>query len=396
MKDAIPADKRSNNWLVTIVLVCVGFGLVWTLISYHSQLSYLHKELTKNLSPPTARPTSVVIAKARLGDMPVTLSALGNVAPLETITIKSQVNGQLMNVLFTEGKKVDKGELLAEINPEIYKAQLLQYEGQLLRDEALLANAKLDLERYRNLLKKDSISQQTVDTQEWLVKQYEGTIKLDLGLVENARININYCDIKAPTAGIIGLSQIDPGNIIQTTDDIGLAIINKTTPITVIFSIPEDNIPEVKNKIAANISLPVEAFDRAQVKSLAKGIVKTLDNQIDVSTGTVKLKAEFTNEEDNLFSNQFVNIQLLVDTLSNVIIVPTAAIQHGAEGDFVYVVKNNNTVEMKKVTVGVSKNDEQVIHSGVQNDDWLVVEGVDKLKDGAPIITSLVNGKGKR
>ena len=329
--------------------------------------------------------TPVRALPAKAGDVKVYLNGLGTATPVRTVTVKSRVDGQLMRVLFTEGQLVKEGQLLAEIDPRPYQAALTQYEGQIARDQALLANAKIDLERYRKLLAEDSIAKQLVDTQEALVRQYEGTVKIDQGLVDNARLQLTYSRVTAPISGRVGLRQVDPGNIVRSADATGIVVITQLQPITVVFTIPQDNLPAVLKRVHAGERLPVEAYDREQKTRLAAGTLASIDNQIDTATGTVRLKAQFANEDAGLFPNQFVNARMLVDTLHEVTTVPTAAIQRGAQGTYVYVVKPDLTVTLRVVKPGTAEGDVTIIDSGVSPGELVVVDGADRLREGSRV-----------
>jgi len=327
----------------------------------------------------------VVVAQAKSSNVPVYLDALGSVTPTYTVTVRTQINGRLLRVLFQEGQRVKAGDVLAQVDPRPYQAQLTQYLGQLQRDQALLDNANIDLKRYQLLWSQDAVSQQTVATQQALVKQYEGDVQIDKGLIEATRVELDYCNITAPTTGRVGLRLVDPGNFVQTSDAAGIAVVNTIDPITVIFSIAEDDIPQVLQSLNINKKVEVLAYDRQQKQLLATGILLTIDNQIDPTTGTVKLKAQFKNDKNQLFANQFVNIRLLVDTLQQATVVPSAAIRYKSQQRFVYLKNDDHTVSIKPVVLGVSAGDNIAVMDGIDAGDWVVVEGADKLVDGARI-----------
>jgi multidrug efflux system membrane fusion protein len=334
---------------------------------------------------PNTKALPVVAAEARQGSIDVYLNALGTVTPRNVVTVRSRVDGQLMQVLFREGQLVKAGELLAEIDPRPFQVQLTQAEGQLAKDQALLKNAQLDLERYRTLLSQDSISKQQVDTQESLVRQYEGTVKADQGQVDNARLQLTYARITAPISGVVGLRQVDPGNIIHASDTNGLVVITQLQPITAIFPIPEDNLQQVIARLKGGTPVAVEAWDRAQKVKLATGKLLTIDNQIDTTTGTIKLRAEFQNDDSALFPNQFVNIRMAAETRTGATLVPSAAVLRGAPGTFVYRVKEDKTVSVAPVKLGPVQGETSAIDSGVAPGDMVVVDGTDKLREGAKV-----------
>jgi len=330
-------------------------------------------------------PVPVVVANVARASVPVYLPGLGNVAAFYTVTVKSRVDGQLMKVDFNEGDVVKAGQVLAEIDPRPFQVQLDLAEGTLARDEALLANAKLDLERYKGAIATNAIPQQQLDTQTALVAQYQATIKQDTANVDNAKLQLTYAKVTAPISGVVGLRLVDPGNIVHASDSNGMIVITQLQPITVLFTIPEDNLPQVTQKLRAGVHLTVDAYNRDNSKKLASGMLTTLDNQIDSSTGTSKLKAVFDNTDNSLFPQQFVNIRLLVDTLSNQLVVPNVAVQNGQQGTFVYVVDDNSKVHLKPVQVGITTDKLSDILSGLNDGDRVVVDGTDRLIEGAQV-----------
>jgi len=328
---------------------------------------------------------AVVLDTAKKQDVPVYLYGLGTVTPGTGITIKTQVNGQLMTQNFTEGQNVKAGQLLAEIDARPFTAQLIQYEGQLLRDKALLENAKIDLARYQTLWQQDSTSQQTLATQDSLVKQYEGAVKIDKGLIAATRLNIEYCKITAPVNGRVGLSQVDPGNYVQTSDPNGIVVLNAEDTISIVFTLPEDHLPQLIQAMQQKKPIHITAFDREQKNILGESETLYLDNQIDPTTGTVNVKADFDNPSLRFFTNQFVNIRVWVDTLKETIVIPTAAIQPSKKGDFVYCVGKDQIAHEMPVTIQLTEGDITSISSGIEAGTSVVVEGADKLVDGAMV-----------
>lgn len=327
----------------------------------------------------------VVAAVVRQGDIRVYLDGLGTVTPRNVVTVKTRVDGQLMRIAFAEGEHVKAGSLLAEIDPRPFQVQLTQAEGQMARDQALLKNAQIDLERYRTLFAQDSIAKQQLDTQASLVRQYEGAIKADQGQVDDARLQLSYARITAPIDGRVGLRQIDPGNMVRAADANGLVVITQVQPITVVFTLPEDSLPLVMRRLRTGDKLPVTALDRAQKAKLAEGALLSVDNQIDAATGTVKLKAQFANRDEALFPNQFVNVRMLVDTRRDAVLTPTASIQRGVQGTYVYVVKEDNSVTVRPVKVGPADGENILIEEGLAIGEQVVVDGADKLREGAKV-----------
>jgi len=330
-------------------------------------------------------PVSVAIALTRQGDLPIYLSGLGTVTPLHTVTVRSRVDGELIRVAFTEGQAVRQGELLAEIDPRPYQVAVQQAEGQLLRDEALLKNAEIDQARYQTLLEQDSIAAQQTATQAALVKQYRGTVEIDRAQLDNAKLQLNYARITAPVSGRIGLRLVDQGNMIRAGDVSGLAVITQVQPISVVFTLPEDDIPAVMRRWRSGDTLVIDAYDRAGQQKLASGKLLAVDNQIDASTGTLKLKAQFDNEDRTLFANQFVNIKMRLDTLRVATLAPSAAIQHGASGAFVYLVKDDNSITVRRVKTGPADGETVAILEGLAPNDKLVIDGADKLREGSQV-----------
>ena len=331
------------------------------------------------------QPVSIVTATARKGDIRIFVTGIGSVTSLRTITVRSRVDGELMSVYFEEGQIVPKNSLLAVIDPRPFEAQLTQAAGQLTHDEALLANARLDLQRYSTLTGLDAIPRQQYDTQASLVHQLEGTVEVDQGALQNARVQLAYTRITSPIEGRVGLRLVDPGNIVHATDVNGLAVVTQLKPITVVFTIPEDNLPRVLQKFATSDSLPVEAFNRSDSTRLATGRLLAVNNLVDTSTGTVRLKAVFANSAYELFPNQFVNARLHLDTKRDAVIVPQAALQRGPQGTFVYRVRPGRTVAAVPVTAGQTEGDNVAIDAGLSVGDTVVVEGADRLHEGSRV-----------
>ena len=330
-------------------------------------------------------PTPVVAAPATQSDVDVIVNGLGTVTPLRTVTVRSRVEGELVKVLFQEGQLVKAGELLAEIDQRAFQVQLAQAQGQLARDRALLENARLDLERYKTLFAQDSIAKQQVDTQASLVRQYEGAVAVDVSQVDNAKLQLAYSRITAPIAGRIGLRLVDPGNIVRAGDTNGLVVITQLQPVAVLYTVPQDLLPTVMRRLQSGETIAVEAWDREQKAKLAQGTLASADNQVDPQTGTVKLKAQFPNDDAALFPQQFVNVRMKLDTLRDAIVVPSAAVQRGAQGMFVYVVQQDKTVALRTVKLGPLDGQRQAIAEGLQAGEMVVTDGVDRLRPGAQV-----------
>ncbi len=364
---------------ITIILLLAAAAYLIKLISPQPEEDY--KKSEKFTDPVIA----VAAVAATQGDFPVYLSGLGTVTALRTVTVRSRVDGELIRVAFKEGQMVQEGDLLAEIDPRAFQVQLMQAEGQLLRDEALLKNAQTDLVRYKTLLEQDSIAAQETVTQESLVKQYKGTVAIDRGLVADAKLQLSYARITAPITGRLGLRLVDQGNMVKASDANGLVVITQIQPIAVVFTLPEDDLQAVMKQKRSGESLTIEAYDRRGKIKLAQGQLLAVDNQIDTSTGTVKLKGQFANEDGALFSNQFVNIKMLMDTLRSVTIIPTAAIQRGTMGTFVYVVNKDQTVSVRPLTLGPAEDEKVAVLEGLEPDERVVVDGADKLREGLKV-----------
>ncbi len=339
-------------------------------------------------------PTPVGVVPARKGDIKVTLNALGTVTPLATVAVQTQISGQLTEIGFREGQEVKQGDFLVQIDPRPYQAALDQAQGQLLKDQAMLKEAQVDLARYKTLAAQNSIARQQAEDQEYVVEQDQGTVKVDEALVNNARLNLSYCRIVAPVGGRIGLRNVDPGNYVQASGSTSIAVITQLQPITVVFALAEDSLPAVLKRMRDGTPLSVSAYDRSGTTLLGTGVLVAVDSQINTGTGTVNLKAQFDNGDELLFPNQFVNVSLLVEQLHDVIVVQIAAIQRGAPGTFVYVVQADDSVAVRPVKLGPVEGELVEVQSGIDLGDRVVVDGTDKLRDGAKVSVRSPGGQG--
>jgi multidrug efflux system membrane fusion protein len=382
-----PPRSRWRIGIGVVVLLLLGFAI------------YETAHWVRTATPPAGRfpqgaLQTVGAATAALGDVRVILNELGTVTPLATVTVQTQINGQLTEVGFTEGQLVTKGDFLAQIDPRPYEYLKEQYEGQLARDKGLLAQAQMDQKRYETLAQQNSIARQQSEDQVFIVQQYVGSVKQDQGLVDAQALNISYCRIVSPITGRVGLRLVDPGNYVQTTNTGGIAVITQLQPISVVFTLPEDDLPEIMPQFTVGTPLVVTAYDRANLRQLAVGKVSAIDNQIDTTTGTVKVKAQFDNENNTLFANQFVNVRLLVKTLQNAVTVPTSAIQRGAPGTYVYVINADTTVSVRQVSTGPVDGNITAINSGLSDGERVVTDGTDRLRDGVKVFIAGEGGGG--
>ncbi|MFZ4513951.1 MAG: MdtA/MuxA family multidrug efflux RND transporter periplasmic adaptor subunit [Geothrix sp.] len=376
--DTVPATTRSgllSGWRPWVIGGVAALLLLW--IFFRSG--------KKEAVTPGGRPVPVSVAQARKGDMAVRITGLGTVTAINSVTVKSRVDGQLLRVAFTEGQMVREGDLLAEIDPRPFQVQLMQAEGQLAKDQAVRDNAIADQKRFQTLVEQGILSRQQLDTQNAAVTQYEAALKADQAAVESAKLNLVYSRITAPTSGRVGLRLVDAGNMVRATDAGGLATITPLQPINVVFAVPADSIQRVLGQTAKEGRLPVEAWDRDLRNRMALGALAAIDNQVDPTTGTVRLKALFPNDDKALFPNQFVNARLLVDTLRDVVIVPTVAIQRGPQGAFVYTVKADATVELRPIELEATDGDETAVKKGLQGGETVVTDGLEKLRPGAKV-----------
>jgi membrane fusion protein, multidrug efflux system len=376
----VAGHSRLRAGFIWLVLVAAAAGIGWYLWSHH-QAAPSGGQGRAGQAPPQP----VGAATIDKGDIRIMLNELGTVTSLDTVTVLTQISGQLTEVAYKESQVVKKGDFLVQIDPRPYQAALEQAQGTLAHDQGLLDQAKADLQRFVTLGRQDSIAQQQLDDQRYLVQQYTGTVLTDQGTVDNAKLNLAYCHIVSPIDGQVGLRLVDAGNYVQTSGTTGLVVITQMQPISVLFSVPEDNLPDIIQRWRSGATLTVEAYDRANSRLLATGQLATLDNQIDTTTGTLKLRALFANPDELLLPNQFVNARLLVNTMQNTIRVPVPAVQRGEPGTYVYVINANNTVSVRPVKLGPTDGGYSAVLSGLQPGEKVVTDGTDRLRDGASV-----------
>jgi multidrug efflux system membrane fusion protein len=395
LPEEAPEAPRRRLWLRWVLIV--GFLVVAVyLFAHRPKASEPTGKGAGAAGQGAQRPVPVLGAKAVAKDVNVYLNGLGTVTPLNTVSVRSRVDGQLLRIDFQEGQAVRAGQLLAELDPRPFQVQLMQAEGQKAKDEATLHNAQVDLERYRVLYAQDSIAKQQLDTQAATVAQLQATLKSDQAQIESAKLNLSYARITAPTGGRAGLRQVDVGNIVHASDQNGVVVITQLQPIDVLFTLPADQIPQVLPKVHAGQTLAVDAYDRDLKHQLATGKLLAVDNQIDPTTGTVRLKAIFPNDNEALFPSQFVNARLLVDVQRGVVTVPSAALQRSPQSTFVYVVKPDSSVESRNVAAGLTEGEDTVVQSGLQAGETVVIDGVDKLRPGMKVDLSVAGPNGTR
>jgi multidrug efflux system membrane fusion protein len=387
-------SSRSWLWLPLLAALAAGGWYLWSKGGIPTATTAASGKGSGKKGGGAGGTIPVVAAKARRGSIGVYITGLGSVTPIYTVTLKSRVDGQLMKVHYNEGDMVKEGDLMAEIDPRPYQVLLEQAEGQMARDQANLENAKVDLDRYTKLLAQNAIPEQQLATQKALVAQDEGVIKSDQGQIDSARLNLVYCKIMAPITGRVGLRLVDPGNIIHATDTMGLVVITQIDPISVIFTVAEDDLPVVLRKLAAGQHLLSDAFDRDNRTKIGTGTLATVDNQIDPTTGSLRLRSNFENRNHLLFPNQFVNVRLLVEERGGVTLVPNAVIQRNGASTSVYLVKDDQTVTVRPVTLGVTEGNDTQVTSGVAPGDVLVMTGVDKLLEGSKVTVELAEDGG--
>jgi membrane fusion protein, multidrug efflux system len=383
----ITRPARGRVWLTIVAILLLVAGIVW----WTRQAGTPEETAGRR----TGAPMSVVAETVGKGDIGINLNGLGTVTSLATVTIRSQISGYLTRIVFKEGDEVKKGDLIAEIDSRPFEAALAQAKGQLARDEAMLKGAQVDLARYQNLAKQNAVPHQQLDTQVALVAQDEGTVEADRATVQAAEVNLRYCHILSPLDGRVGLRQVDQGNYVTPGDATGIVVITQLQPISVLFTLPEDELQAIAKRLRDGAVLPTAAYDRSSTNKLASGALQTFDSQIDPTTGTIKLRAQFSNEARTLYPNQFVNVRLLLDTHNDVTTISTAGIQRGVPGTFVYLVNGDSTVSVRPVKLGVTDGNRVEVQSGLSPGDRIVIDGADKLREGAKVVIRPPTGAGE-
>jgi multidrug efflux system membrane fusion protein len=392
MTENTPSHSKWRWWWAAILLIVIAAYFYWPKATVAGKGPPGSGKSKSGKSGEASAVTPVVAARARKGDIGVYFSGLGAVTPIYTVTVKSRVDGELMKVLYQEGDTVKKDDLLIQIDPRPFQVQLTQAEGQLAKDQAALDNARVDLSRYQTLLQQNAIPEQQLATQKATVVQDEGVVKSDQGQIDSAKLNLTYCQITAPITGRVGLRLVDPGNIVHATDSTGLVVITQMQPISVLFTVAEDQLPVVLQKMRGQQKLQADAYDRDMTKKIAQGTLTTVDNEIDQTTGTVRIRATFDNKDGTLFPNQFVNIRLLVQEKGGVVLIPSAAIQRTSNSTFVYLVQPDSSVTIRNVGIGTTEGDDSEITSGVQAGDAVVMTGVDRLQEGSKVSVQFPGG----
>ncbi len=393
--------RKLRPWLITALLFAAVVGLIMWLHSTSTGAPAAQGGRGGRPGPGQmaagqgGAAVTVSVAPVLKGDLPVHYHALATVTAYNTVNVRARVSGQLVKVPFQEGQEVKAGDVLAVIDPRPFQAALDQAQGTLLQNQAQLKNAQIDLARYKGLYAEDSIAKQTLDTQEAQVRQYEGTLKTNQGQVADAKLNLEFTQVRAPISGRVGLRQVDVGNLVTSGDTTPLVVITQVKPISVVFSLPQQQLGTIARELYSGKPVPVEALDRNQNQTLATGVLKTLDNQIDTTTGTVKLKAGFDNDDHKLFPNQFVNVRLLAETLTGVLTIPANAVQRGNDGTYVYLVGAEDKAKRQLVTLGTSEGERVVVTEGLKEGDRVVVEGTDRLRDGTRMTIAASDAKAR-
>jgi multidrug efflux system membrane fusion protein len=384
-RSAASRGRSPYPWLLGAIAVVLVAGCVWWIRRPDPAAESGTGRGTGRAGAARTGPLSVAVVSAKKGDVSVYLTGLGTVVPLVNVTVRAQISGQLVREAVAEGQMVNRGDLLAVVDPRPYEVALEQAEGQLKQAQSELKDAQIDAARYATLERQDSIARQQVDKQFALVTQYEGLVQTSQSAVDGAKLSLEYCHITAPVAGRLGLWQVDPGNYVTSGDANGLATLTQVKPITVVFSLPEDDVPEVAARLRSGANLPVDAYDRTQTRKLATGSLVTIDNQVDPTTGTFRLRARFANGDESLFSNQFVNVRMLIEVQRGAIVIPASAVERGQQGTYVYVIKPDHTAAARPVTLGPTEGERVAVTAGLDPGELVVTDGADRLRDGIAV-----------